>query len=141
MPPDSQAGLPENPPQFGGDRKSEKRDRKGDYPQKRPSYLPDIHRTLPQSLDAEKGVLCSALLSPGNVLGECIERLSEVRGELWQSLSHGREQAVVDEIKHIDEQLVALWDEHRAERARIRFGERDEIVRRARQEERLERAA
>ena len=43
--------------------------------------------------------------------------------------------------KHIDEQLVTLWDEHRAERARIRFGERDDIVRRARQEERLERAA
>ena len=68
-------------------------------------------------------------------------RLSEVRGELWQDLSHGRTQAIVDEIKHIDEQLVTLWDEHRAERARIRFGERDEIVRRARQEERLERAA
>ena len=70
-----------------------------------------------------------------------IERLSEVRGELWQSLSQGRQQAIVDEIKHIDEQLVRLWDEHRAERARIRFGERDDIVRRARQEERLERAA
>jgi hypothetical protein len=70
-----------------------------------------------------------------------IERLSEERGELWQSLSRGRTQAIVDEIKHIDEQLVTLWDEHRAERARIRFGERDEIVRRARQEERLERAA
>ena len=70
-----------------------------------------------------------------------IERLSEVRGELWQDLSHGRQQAIVDEIKHIDEQLVTLWDEHRAERARIRFGERDYIVRRARQEERLERAA
>jgi hypothetical protein len=70
-----------------------------------------------------------------------IERLSEVRGELWQTLSHGRTQAIVDEIKHIDDQLVTLWDEHRAERARIRFGERDEIVRRARQEERLERAA
>ena len=70
-----------------------------------------------------------------------IERLSEVRGELWQSLSQGRQQAIVDEIKHIDEQLVTLWDEHRAERARIRFGERDDIVRRARQEERLERAA
>ena len=70
-----------------------------------------------------------------------IERLSEVRGEPWQTLSHGRQQAVVDEIKQIDEQLVALWDEHRAERARIRFGERDDIVRRARQEERLERAA
>ncbi|MBA3475925.1 MAG: hypothetical protein H0T10_04125 [Actinobacteria bacterium] len=70
-----------------------------------------------------------------------IESLSEVRGELWQTLGHGRQQAVVDKIKQIDEQLVALWDEHRAERARIRFGERDEIVRRARQEERLERAA
>ena len=70
-----------------------------------------------------------------------IERLSEVRGELWQNLSRGRTQAIVDEIKHIDEQLVTLWDEHRAERARIRFGERDDIVRRARQEERLERAA
>jgi hypothetical protein len=70
-----------------------------------------------------------------------IERLSEVRGELWQQLSQGRSQSLVDEIKHIDEQLVTLWDEHRAERARIRFGERDDIVRRARQEERLERAA
>ena len=70
-----------------------------------------------------------------------IERLSEVRGELWQTLSHGRQQAVVDQIKNIDEPLVVLWDQHRAERARIRFGERDDIVRRARQEERLERAA
>ena len=70
-----------------------------------------------------------------------IERLSEVRGELWQQLSRARDQAVVDQIKHIDEQLQDLWDEHRAERARIRFGERDEIVRRARAEERLERAA
>jgi hypothetical protein len=70
-----------------------------------------------------------------------IERLSEVRGELWQQLSQGRSQVLVDEIKHIDDQLVTLWDEHRAERARIRFGERDDIVRRARQEERLERAA
>jgi hypothetical protein len=70
-----------------------------------------------------------------------IERLSEVRGELWHRLSEGRQQALVDEIKQIDDQLVSLWDEHRAERARIRFGERDDIVRRARQEERLERAA
>jgi hypothetical protein len=70
-----------------------------------------------------------------------IEHLSEVRGELWHQLSFGRRQELVDEIKQIDEQLVTLWDEHRAERARIRFGEREEIVRRARQEERLERAA
>lgn len=47
------------------------------YPQKSGSYLPDIHRQLPQSLDAEKGVLSSILLSPADVLGECVERLSE----------------------------------------------------------------
>ena len=70
-----------------------------------------------------------------------IERLSEQRTELWNLLSRGRDETVVQEIKRIDEELQGLWDEHRAERARIRFGERDEIVRRARQEERLERAA
>ncbi len=70
-----------------------------------------------------------------------IEVLSEQRTELWNLLSRGRNESVRDEIKQIDEQLQRLWDEHRAERARIRFGERDEIVRRARAEERLERAA
>lgn len=75
MPSDSPA-VPENPP-AGGAPNSGKRARKGDYSQKPASYLPDIHRSLPQSLDAEKGVLCSALLSPTTVLGECIERLSE----------------------------------------------------------------
>jgi len=70
-----------------------------------------------------------------------IERLSEQRTGLWNLLSRGRTEAVVNEIKEIDVRLQALWDEHRAERARIRFGERDEIVRRARAEERLERAA
>lgn len=67
--------------------------------------------------------------------------LSEQRTELWNLLSRGRNEPVRDEIKHIDERLQALWDEHRAERARIRFGEREDIVRRARAEERLERAA
>ena len=70
-----------------------------------------------------------------------IERLSEQRTELWNQLSRARTEAAVTEIREIDERLQALWDEHRAERARIRFGERDEIVRRARAEERLERAA
>ena len=70
-----------------------------------------------------------------------IEELSERRVELWNSLSQGRDPAIVEEIKALDAQLEALWQEHRAERARIRFGERDDIVRRARAEERLERAA
>jgi hypothetical protein len=70
-----------------------------------------------------------------------IERLSEHRTTLWNLLSQGRSEEVVREIREIDERLNLLWDQHRAERARIRFGERDEIVRRARAEERLERAA
>src|ERR1700722_12767283 len=36
-------------------------------------YLPDIHRLLPQSPDAEKGLLGSILLMPREVLGECVE--------------------------------------------------------------------
>lgn len=70
-----------------------------------------------------------------------IDRLSERRVQLWNSLSDGRDPTVVEEIKRLDGQLESLWEAHRAERARIRFGERAEIVRRARQEERLERAA
>lgn len=38
------------------------------------SYLPDVHRLLPQSPDAEQGILGSILLSPRDVLGECIEK-------------------------------------------------------------------
>ncbi len=70
-----------------------------------------------------------------------IDELSVRRVELWHALSAGRNPALMAEIKNIDERLTALWEAHRAERARIRFGERDVIVKRARAEERLERAA
>jgi hypothetical protein len=70
-----------------------------------------------------------------------IDRLSERRTELWHELSLGLDPAVRDEIKELDARLAALWDEHRAVRARLRFGDRDKIIARARQEERLERAA
>ena len=70
-----------------------------------------------------------------------IDELSERRVSLWNSLSLGRDPEVVEQIKALDARLEELWELHRAERARIRFGERDEIVRRARAEERLERAA
>ena len=72
---------------------------------------------------------------------EEIEQLSETRQDLWQRLSDGLDPAVKDEIKALDERLQQLWQTLRLEKARIRFGERDEIVRRARAEERLERAA
>jgi hypothetical protein len=70
-----------------------------------------------------------------------INEVSERRAELYHRLSEGRNPEMVEQIKALDEQLGSLWNEHRAIRARIRFGERDEIVKRARAEERLERAA
>jgi hypothetical protein len=80
-------------------------------------------------------------MNPIATIHEEIDEVSERRAELWHRLSDGRNPDVVDQIKTLDEKLVSLWDEHRAIRARIRFGEREQIVKRARAEERLERAA
>jgi len=70
-----------------------------------------------------------------------IERLSEERQELWYRLSQGLDSTVQTEIKDLDARLQDLWQALRLEKARLQFGEREEIVRRARAEERLERAA
>ena len=70
-----------------------------------------------------------------------IEALSEERTALWHRLSGQHDPEVRAEIHAIDAKLDVLWDEHRAVRARLRFGDRESIVARARVEERLERAA
>jgi hypothetical protein len=79
-------------------------------------------------------------MSPNQIHAE-IEQLSAERQVLWQRLSEGLDPSVKDDIKSMDDRLQALWHSLRLEKARLRFGERDEIVRRARAEERLERAA
>jgi len=70
-----------------------------------------------------------------------IERLSEQRTELWYRLSAEYDPEIREQIRALDAELDGLWDEHRAVRARLRFGDREKIVARARVEERLERAA
>jgi hypothetical protein len=70
-----------------------------------------------------------------------IEKASEQRAELWHRLSEGHDPDLAAELKQLNEQLDRLWDEHRTLRARMRFGDREKIVARARVEERLERAA
>jgi hypothetical protein len=70
-----------------------------------------------------------------------IDELSDRRTELWHLLSEGRDPVLAEELKQLEARLEELWNAHRMERARLRFGERDEIVRRARAEERLDRAA
>jgi hypothetical protein len=82
----------------------------------------------------------SANVTPNQIHVE-IERLSEERQDLWHLLSQGLDHTVKDDIKELDDRLQELWQALRMEKARLRFGEREEIVRRARAEERLERAA
>ena len=76
-----------------------------------------------------------------NEIHEEIEVKSEERSALWHRLSDEYDAQIVAEIRRIDAELDRLWDEHRALRARMRFGDRAAIVARARVEERLERAA
>ena len=70
-----------------------------------------------------------------------IERATERRLDLWQRLGNGHDPALAAELKQLEADIAALWDEHRIARARLRFGDRDKIVARARTEERLARAA
>ena len=76
-----------------------------------------------------------------NEIHQEIERLSEQRTELWHRLSAEYDPEIRAKIRALDAQLDRLWDEHRSLRARLRFGDREKIVARARVEERLERAA
>ena len=42
------------------------------------SFPPDIHnRTLPHSIEAEQGVLGSMLISPRDIIAECVEKINE----------------------------------------------------------------
>jgi hypothetical protein len=70
-----------------------------------------------------------------------IDRLSDRRAEVLHELSEGHDATLAAEHKRLDEELADLWDEQRAVKATIRFGERELIIQRARHEERLSRAA
>jgi hypothetical protein len=70
-----------------------------------------------------------------------IERASEDRAALLHRLSQGHDVVLAAELRELDERIAELWDEHRMARAHARFGDRDEIIRRARLEERIDRAA
>ena len=70
-----------------------------------------------------------------------IDELSERRVELWHELSEGHDGEVQAEVRRLEERLEELWDEQRALRAELRWGDRQKIIARARAEERLERHA
>ena len=70
-----------------------------------------------------------------------IQQATERRAELWRALSQGHDAEAVAEVKALEDKIQRLWDEERMLRAQLRFGDRDEIIKRARHEERLARAA
>ncbi len=70
-----------------------------------------------------------------------IDRLSDRRAEVLHELAQGHNPELTSEHRQLDDQIAALWDEQRALRAQIRFGDRNLIIQRARHEERLSRAA
>ncbi len=61
-----------------------------------------------------------------------IEQLTEHRRELLRTLSLGHDPELVAEHTAVEAEIARLWDEYRSERARVRFGERDVIIARAR---------
>ena len=70
-----------------------------------------------------------------------IESASERRTALYRMLSEGHDPTTAAELQALNARLEELWSQHRAYRARLRFGDPEQIVKRARLEERLERAA
>jgi hypothetical protein len=70
-----------------------------------------------------------------------IEQLTERRAELLHELALGHDPVLATEHAELEERIAELWDEQRAARAEERWGDRDRIIKRARAEERLERAA
>ena len=70
-----------------------------------------------------------------------IEELTEQRAELLQKLAQGHDALLAIEHKELEERIAELWNEHRSARAELRWGDRSVIIKRARAEERLDRAA
>src|ERR1700761_1824704 len=73
----------------------------GGDPSQKVTYLPDIHRLLPQAPDAEQGVLSSFLLAPREIGGLCAGK--QHKGEHFHIPSHAQ----------IYSTLLELWDSNK----------------------------
>jgi DNA-binding transcriptional MerR regulator len=70
-----------------------------------------------------------------------IDSLSDRRSNVMRALSEGFDAELQAEHQRLEERIAELWEEQRFARATLRHGDRDLIIQRARQEERLSRAA
>jgi hypothetical protein len=70
-----------------------------------------------------------------------VERASERRSDLWEELSEGHDAVKAAEAARLSRRIEELWAEARAARAQVRYGPSEEIITRARAEDRLDREA
>jgi hypothetical protein len=68
-----------------------------------------------------------------------LDRATKERGELWTYLSEQHDAAKSARAADLSELIEALWTELRRAQAYARFGPADEIIARARAEDRLDR--
>ncbi len=70
-----------------------------------------------------------------------LELATERRADLWEELADGYDPVKSAEAARLSKRIEDLWAEARAARARARYGPSDEIITRARAEDRLDREA
>jgi hypothetical protein len=80
-------------------------------------------------------------MSTLNDIKQEIDRLSGERLEVLAKLSEGKNAELAEKHQQLEERIAELWELQRTVRAQIRFGDRNEIIQRARHDERLSRAA
>ena len=80
-------------------------------------------------------------MSTLNDIKQEIDRLSGERLDVLAKLSEGKNAELTAKHQQLEEQIAELWEQQRLARAQIRFGDRNEIIQRARHDERLSRAA
>ena len=76
-----------------------------------------------------------------NEIRDEIDRLSAERLDVLAQLGNGKNPELAAQHQRLEERIAELWELQRLARARIRFGDRNEIIQRARHDERLSRAA
>jgi hypothetical protein len=76
-----------------------------------------------------------------NDIRQEIDQLSERRVDVMRALSEEYDATLKAEHLDLEERIAELWEEQRNARAMLRHGDRDLIIQRARQDERLSRAA
>ncbi len=70
-----------------------------------------------------------------------LEQAAERRASLWEELAEGHDSVKAAEAARLSRRIEELWIEARLAQAQARYGPSDEIITRARAEDRLDREA